>query len=295
MIKTPYPPFRPAGFTLIELLVVVSIISLLISLLLPALAQARKSAENLQCQTNLRGISVGVHQYVADNKNDMPNRYYTSSEFGLHEFMPWVSRIEPYYMISNPLPHSPVDARNYPKPWYCSASKLPPARNMTTAYWTNYAINMGLAHENPLYVESLVPGAAGNRYLYVRDNMPRFDHIINHSKTILLGESQSTLLTGRPPFGTPRGYFNHFQGTSGNQANVTTPIAALSANAYGNTSGAGFWHGPPVNPTPATSAAWFSGGNWGNYAWIDGHVSTIKPEGARNSYMAAGNHPAKRL
>jgi len=75
-------------------------------------------------------------------------------------------------------------------------------------------------------------------------------------------------------------------------------IAALSANAYGNTPGAGFWHGPPVNPTPATSAAWFSGGNWGNwgnYAWIDGHVSTIKPEGARNSYMAAGNHPAKRL
>src|SRR5699024_11097502 len=44
------------GFTLIELLVVVSIISLLIAILLPALAAAREAARSLQCLSQQRQI-----------------------------------------------------------------------------------------------------------------------------------------------------------------------------------------------------------------------------------------------
>ena len=57
------------GFTLIELLVVISIISLLISILLPALAAARKSAQTLQCGTNQRQVFVAMVTY-AQNHND---------------------------------------------------------------------------------------------------------------------------------------------------------------------------------------------------------------------------------
>ncbi len=60
------------GFTLIELLVVISIISLLIALLLPALGAARDAGRTAQCLSNLRMIGVTVAIYTGDNREFMP-------------------------------------------------------------------------------------------------------------------------------------------------------------------------------------------------------------------------------
>lgn len=56
------------GFTLIELLVVISIISLLMSILLPALRQARQSARSIQCLASIRQCGLGVIAYAEDFK-----------------------------------------------------------------------------------------------------------------------------------------------------------------------------------------------------------------------------------
>lgn len=67
------------AFTLIELLVVMSIISLLISILLPALAKTREAAQRTRCLTGLRQNLMGMHAYAADSKNLLPSSSPTAT------------------------------------------------------------------------------------------------------------------------------------------------------------------------------------------------------------------------
>ena len=54
------------GFTIIELLVVISIISLLIGILLPAVGKARDNARVSVSKSNLRQLGVAMHSYASD-------------------------------------------------------------------------------------------------------------------------------------------------------------------------------------------------------------------------------------
>jgi prepilin-type N-terminal cleavage/methylation domain-containing protein/prepilin-type processing-associated H-X9-DG protein len=80
------PPFiKPNrsrdAFTLVELLVVIGIIALLISILLPSLASARRAANTVKCMANLRSIMQAQQIYAAQNNGWMAGSANTT---GLH-------------------------------------------------------------------------------------------------------------------------------------------------------------------------------------------------------------------
>jgi len=63
---------RCSGFTLLELIIVIAILAVLIGILVPVGAKARKLSENATCQTRIRGIAVAMMAYYTDY-NEFPS------------------------------------------------------------------------------------------------------------------------------------------------------------------------------------------------------------------------------
>jgi prepilin-type N-terminal cleavage/methylation domain-containing protein/prepilin-type processing-associated H-X9-DG protein len=88
------------GFTLVELLVVIGIIALLISILLPSLNKARRSAKGVQCLSNLRQLEAGYVMYADGNRGwlldygptTVAGQPIWNGSYGI----PWATNLSPY-------------------------------------------------------------------------------------------------------------------------------------------------------------------------------------------------------
>ena len=63
------------AFTLIELLVVIAIITLLISILVPALHMVKEKAKFIQCKANLRSHYLAMSLFLNDGDSKYPNSF----------------------------------------------------------------------------------------------------------------------------------------------------------------------------------------------------------------------------
>src|SRR5688572_25804552 len=88
---------RAARGALIELLTVVGIVALLLALLMPALSEARRNAQAVQCASNMRQLTTAMVSYATEFRGKFPPNaavyktyWYNRDQIGRHVRSPIV-------------------------------------------------------------------------------------------------------------------------------------------------------------------------------------------------------------
>lgn len=148
--RAPRPVPVRVGFTLIELLVALSIISLLLAILLPALSAGRQASQDLRCKANLRNVSMQFMLFAdGSNTHRGQSEALGGQRFYIEDFQESVYQIDEFWsgdpeeIESQPLDGNAInmmcpsfgsaklDRRaGYP----CSAGAVGPQKNVSVGF-----------------------------------------------------------------------------------------------------------------------------------------------------------------
>jgi prepilin-type processing-associated H-X9-DG protein len=141
------------SFTLIELLIVIAVITILISLLLPALAKTRMYGYSINCLANLRQTGSAVIMYTGDHNEYFPDISASTAIWQSGAPQTPAMKLEPY------LPGPPSNGyASLPAVWKCAANRDLPkawgAPGYEYCYESNYLLDS-------LWVTQSYPGYYG--------------------------------------------------------------------------------------------------------------------------------------
>ena len=104
---------RAAGFTLVELLVVLGIIIVLVGILVPAVAGARKESRKTVCKAQLQQIGYAFRMYTDQNKGRYP-RASSLPSVNPNNYPLLTETIGPFVGNDQRVFHCPSDETLYP-------------------------------------------------------------------------------------------------------------------------------------------------------------------------------------
>ena len=238
-----------SGFTLIELLVVIAVIAVLVSLLLPAVQQAREAARMTQCRNNLKQLGLALHNYHATHGRfpcantqggASPSLSGSSAFVALLPELDRNGEFQRYdFGLGNADPHNVAVTGQRASALLCPSMDLP--RRVPDPLCDggrapgSYAVSIGSRDYNQYW--SFTPGAAA----------PRLDGAVVYSDSAdgytdvgrMRDGSPHTLMVGETAWNLPDYRFPPFSPCAGQRRyafsywGVAFPGAAAHTTAYG--------------------------------------------------------------
>ena len=227
------------AFTLIELLVVMSVISVLLAILMPALRKARQGAYSLTCSAHQRGFGLAFQAYLQDNEfwshwgpnrgywqipgsnNTMADKNHTDAYWGIAYFE---------YAENRDVFHCP-SSRFQLQTWHASDA-------IEIYHWAHFGLNGFVANRNTSRIKSPV------EMIVLQDH---FEQKLDNNGDMLHVKDADI-------YNLPQ-WRNH----------STYPEALIEIFRHGRTSSA-IDIRAPFDPV---------GTGFSNTLWLDGHVSRI--------------------